>query len=318
MSSNVLPKILIVLRAGRSSIHRSWINAAKGYMDVAISTYDDADFSADPVAYHHHIPGGKFEGVHDFYQNNPGLIDAYDYHWLVEDDLVLPHRTIVRVRELLARFRFPLSAPALSYDSFFSWPITVSNDRMLFRGTEFVEIMAPLMSGDFLRDALPEMGQTYSGWGLEWLWAKLAEDRNSFAAIWDDAPIVHTRPLGGNLYGSPRVTQVSPMQEMDNLMARYDLDRDRTFRNIFGVTRGPAPRVLTGRTLNQELLAGYGALMSHNPDGLEKTVRYLVSSEMEREEDELRALAGFDRVLHYLSHPYRHGEIGPGGDATDA
>ena len=35
-------------------------------------------------------------------------------------------------------------------------------------------------------------------------------------------------------------------------------------------------------------------------------------------DDELRALADFDRVLHYLSHPCRHGGIGPEGRATDA
>ena len=147
------------------------------------------------------MPGGKFSDIKKFFEEYPNLIEICDYVWTFEDDVLLPYSSLVKARSLLEKYRFKLAAPSLSFESFFGWPIAVQNERMLFRGTDFVEIMAPIMSRDFLRLALPHFDENFSSWGYEWLWRKLLNDGRAFAAILDAAPIVHARPMGqGSLY----------------------------------------------------------------------------------------------------------------------
>ena len=109
------PRILIVLRVGRNSIHRSWIWTLHGLVDVAISTYDDSNYSADGVArFFHQFSGGKLPGVKDFFDTHSTIIEEYDYFWLFEDDLTLPLASLRTILKLLARFPLALSAPALT------------------------------------------------------------------------------------------------------------------------------------------------------------------------------------------------------------
>jgi hypothetical protein len=109
--------------------------------------------------------GGKFSDIKKFFEEYPNLIEICDYVWTFEDDVLLPYSSLVKARSLLEKYRFKLAAPSLSFESFFGWPIAVQNERMLFRGTDFVEIMAPIMSRDFLRLALPHFDENFSSWG---------------------------------------------------------------------------------------------------------------------------------------------------------
>ena len=166
---STVPRILLIIRVGRNTIHRSWIWTTHGFADVAISTFDDTDCANDGVRFLHRFPGGKLPGVMDFLRTHPAVIEQYDYFWLLDDDLVLPFDTLRRISALLARFPFDLSAPGLSYESFFSWPLTMANDRFLFRCTDFVEVMAPIMSRAFLQAAMLAFADNFSCWGHEWL-----------------------------------------------------------------------------------------------------------------------------------------------------
>jgi hypothetical protein len=62
------PSILILVRAGRDSLHRSWSHLCHQIADVAVSTYDDTDWSGPDVNYLHHVPGGKFCGIKQFFE----------------------------------------------------------------------------------------------------------------------------------------------------------------------------------------------------------------------------------------------------------
>lgn len=133
------PRILIVLRAGRNSIHRSWTWTLHGLVDVAISTYDNSDYSADGVArFFHQFSGGRLPGVKDFFDTHPSIIEQYDFFWLFEEDLTLPLASLRVVLKLLARFPFALSSPSLSHESVMGYMINMTNSRFVFRGTDFV------------------------------------------------------------------------------------------------------------------------------------------------------------------------------------
>jgi hypothetical protein len=202
-------------------------------MDIAISAYEDISLAAQPT-YRHLFVGGKFEGIDHFFQSHPNIIEEYTHFWLLDDDLVVPKSTVMNIIELLKYFSFPLSSPSLAPESYFSWPIMLQNKNFLVRATNFVEVIAPIMSADFLKRALPHFSESRNGWGYEWLWHRLLAEMSEPAAIFDCAPVVHTRPVGGGvLYknGPP----VNKFKEMQKFWTAHDLPSNIRFGNYFAV-----------------------------------------------------------------------------------
>jgi hypothetical protein len=68
------------------------------------------------------------------------------------------------------------------------------------RYTNFAEIMVPVLSRRLFEKALATMAGTRSGFGLDYLWAQMAQDMNGGSskniAILDKITITHTRPVG--------------------------------------------------------------------------------------------------------------------------
>ncbi len=294
-----LPRMLLIVRAGRNSLHRAWSWSARSVVDILLSTYDGADWSgADAHYFHVSTAAGKFPSIKQFFEQNTQFIGQYDYFWLLDDDIYIPDDSLKKILELLRDFGFVLAQPALSYYSFFSWPITVRNDQLLFRGTQFIEAMAPIMSRRFLELALPHFGENFSGWGHEWLWRHFLEQHATFAAVIDAAPIVHTRPLGtGPLYRERPADVPDAAEEMEQLLAKFGLDRAVPFRNLFGITAGPEPRLLYGDDLLSAMLSGYREMIGHDIgavfrciDDLLKGGRPLITRR------ELSQFAGFDAM----------------------
>jgi hypothetical protein len=259
--------VLIIVRAGRQSIHPSWLWSVNGLADVAVSIYDDSDWPADSVKFVHRARGGKFPGLMSFFDAFPEVIENYDYFWLFEDDLKLPFASLRQTLQLLGIFPFDLAAPSLTYDSFFSWPITIRNSEFLFRCTNFVEVMAPIMSRAFLRLALPAFNENYSAWGHEWLWESLLAETNSFAAILDSAPIAHTRAFGsGSLYRNRPAGCWTPKEDKNRLLAKYGLEEGVKFRNSFGVTAARPHRIVINDEFVQHGLPGYAGMQALQRD----------------------------------------------------
>lgn len=309
------PRILIIVRAGRGSIHRSWIWTTNGLADVAISVYDNSDFAADGARYLHRFVGGKLSGVMAFLEDYPAVIDEYDYFWLFEDDLVLPFDSLRRISALLARFPFALSAPGLSYDSFFSWPLSVANSRFLLRCTDFVEVMMPIMSRAFLRAAMPAFNDNFMSWGHEWLWRKLLNEQQAFAAILDSAPVAHTRPFGqGTLFKNRPAGSPDPDKELEAMLAKYKMDKTIPFRNFFGVTRDTPPRLLVQDAFLQEALRGYEEMKELPNDNFKHCIDTLTGgSRPITPYKELRELPGFRMVAEAL-----HGDCPGLGEARSS
>ena len=246
-------KILIIVRAGRDSQHHLFASECAPYADIAVSTFEDVDWSGPGVKFTHYARGGKFQGISDFFAQHPQVVDAYDYFWCFEDDLEMAPETLAAVHGLLTRFRFILAAPALTPDSHFSWTIAVRHEGLLFRGTDFVEQMAPIMSRAFLRAALPYFAESYTGFGYEWLWQRILSERNGFAAILDATPIRHGRPLGSGMLYKNRPEGSNNEQEMRDFLTKFGLDAKVKFRNRFALTAEDSPRLLTGAALTAQI-----------------------------------------------------------------
>jgi hypothetical protein len=290
-------RILIIVRAGRKSLHHLFSGNSADYADIAVSTFEDVDWSGPGISYTHYARGGKFQGIHDFLTKNGQVLDAYDYFWCFEDDLEMQPATLAAVHGLLTQFRFMLAAPALMEDGHFSWTITVRNERLLFRGTDFVEIMAPIMSRAFMRLALPHFAENFTGYGYEWLWQRLLSACNGFAAILDSAPIRHGRPIGAGMLYKNQAAGGSAGRDSEEFLRKFGLDSRANFRNRFALTAGPVPHLLAGDALAREMIENYGARYHDDPDKAAWWVGELMTRYRPAESlAALRELDGFDLV----------------------
>jgi hypothetical protein len=246
-------------------------------VDVAISLYDDSAVNAGDFVATHRCPGGKFGGLAAFFAENPGVIDDYTHFWLLDDDLYVPFDSVPAMRAVLDRDGFPLCGPGLAPESFATWPITIQNGAFQWRATNFVEIMAPVMSREFLRRALPLFGENHSGWGYEWVWQVMLGEMGACSAIVDSAPVVHTRPVGsGNLYTA--AGRISPHDEMDALLAKHGIDRHAVpFRNLFGMTRADG-RLVLGAEFSSVALGGYAPMRDRHPETYETCRTFLAEA----------------------------------------
>lgn len=250
------PKILIIVRVGARSTHDSWMWMVRGLADIALSSYQENDYSRDPARYFHDAKGGKFQGVADFLSKNPGVIDDYDYFWLFEDDLYLPRESLQNVLRFLEAFPASLVGPTTTYYSYYAHVIGIQNTNFVARAVDFVDLMAPIMSRNFIKEALPYFSSTFSAWGQEWLWRRLLVARGEFGFVLDCAPIVNTRPNGkGTIYANMSQT-VSAKDEMDAFIKANDLD-STAFRNFFGISASTPRRLLTGDGFIDEMIEGY-------------------------------------------------------------
>jgi hypothetical protein len=259
-------KLLIVVRVGAASLHRIWTAVCANAVDVAVSVFDDSAIDTSGFVAVHRAKGSKFGGLQAFFAENPGIIDAYTHFWLFDDDLYLPIESVLTIKDVLARYDFPLCSPSLAPESFVSWPIMVRNEAFHLRATNWVEVMAPIMSRAFLRRALPLFGETHGGWGYEWLWQNFLYEMRACAAIVDSAPVVHTRPVGGgSLYRAAGGAVVDPAAEMNALFDKYGIGGESSLvRNYFALDRTDH-RPLVGAAFLTRALEGYPLLRRRHP-----------------------------------------------------
>ena len=173
-------KNLIIVRAGDTSLHESWLNdlssEARSW-DLIVSYFGD-----DPARYRAHdtvrvdSKGPKWLALHDLLSTLGTQLDQYDYVWLPDDDLEIPSQSTNKVFQWCRDFNLAFAQPALTPDSYISHLITLRNPRFSLRLTTFVEIMAPCFRRDILMRVIPTMAENLSGWGLDYLWSRLISE----------------------------------------------------------------------------------------------------------------------------------------------
>lgn len=297
-------RLLIIVRVGKKSIHRSWLWTIRHMSDVALSIYDDSDIGRDCAKFLHVCKGGKFPGISDFFKENPELINQYDYFFLMEDDIFLPAESLLTIKKLLSRFKFSLSAPSLTESSFFTWPIAIRNNKFLFRCTDFVEVMVPIMSRDFLLRAMKAFDDNYSGWGHEWYWRKILNETGNLAAIFDQASVCHTRPFGsGPLLQERPVNYIDPKIDMDNMVVKYNLDTETPFKNYFGVTSDRKPRIVIDTDFINLALSGYSHVQSFDREQFARCIDVLIKENAcDKGNRDFEKTETYKKVLQSIDH----------------
>lgn len=222
-------KNLVLIRAGSKSLHLDWTLPAERSWDLVVLAYDPAlmpearplpdglqgaivlDNSAEPC---------KFHGIHRFFTDHPEA-QGYESVFMPDDDLLLNPANLDALFLVFGLSGAHLGQPALTWDSYCSHFVTFQNKAFLYRYTNFIEVMAPIMKREFLATALPTFRFNKSSWGLDCLWSRMCRDQGHRVAIIDRLPVVHTRPVGGA--GLYQALGVDPQQDLIHVMQTFQI-----------------------------------------------------------------------------------------------
>ena len=212
---------LIILRCGDNSLHHEWLSKDVKF-DIVLSYFgDNIQYDLSQIKFVHHYKGSKWQGLFHFFQNYGDLWRNYDYIWLPDDDLSTSTENINHFFDIMKQEEFALAQPALTHQSYYSHALLLQVKGLIYRETNFVEVMAPCFSQDAFQQCWQTFSENKSGWGLDVLWPRLLQ--NQKIGVIDHTPIFHTRPVGvaGHGMGAEAGT---PMNECEQLLEKYNLE----------------------------------------------------------------------------------------------
>ena len=271
LSEHAMRRNLVIVRAGDSSLHERWLaGGGDRNWDLWISYFGD-----DPNRFRRDdclridAKGPKWSALHALISERRSEIERYDYIWLPDDDLGADLPTVNRLFDICRANDLELAQPALSIQSYGSHMITLNCSTFRLRFTTFVEIMAPCFRRDFLDRCLPTLGETISGWGLDFVWPGWASGTDKVGIV-DAAVVTHTRPVGGPNYKLVSERGTTAQREAEEAFARYGV-RSLVRQVTGGITQsgerlsawdGTHPRLVAA------LIIGYAPFLARMPEAI--------------------------------------------------
>jgi hypothetical protein len=217
-------KNLVVVRAGRNSLHPTWLEgAAERNWDLIVSVYDpEAQIEPSDDVRVVIKRGGKWDGLYVLFADSD-LLDRYDYIWLPDDDIAATKEDVNTIFDMMRRYGLEVAQPALTRDSYFTHFVCMQCPGFTLRYSNFVEIMVPCVTAGLLAKVLDDFRESESGFGMDTIWTRLSDDPHNKAAILDAIAVRHTRPVGKFLRSKMAERGRSPEADREGLTARYGL-----------------------------------------------------------------------------------------------
>ena len=217
-------KNLVVVRAGRNSLHPKWLEgAAERNWDLIVSAYDpEARFDHGPDVPVVLQKGGKWDGLHALLAGSD-LISRYEYIWLPDDDIATTCADINSIFDAMRRYNLEVAQPALTWNSYFSHFLFMQCPGFLLRYTNYVEIMVPCLRAGLLAQVVEDFRGSMSGFGMDYIWCRLSPEPRYKAAVLDSIAVHHTRPVGKVLRGNMSNRGLDPEEEERLLRSRFHI-----------------------------------------------------------------------------------------------
>jgi Protein of unknown function (DUF707) len=219
---------LVMVRAGakpRPSFFREALPDDRNF-DLALNYYapprddDRAGQAADIV-----FGGGlsKLHGAKRFFETT-GLHDVYESVLFLDDDIevLFPPDSFF---EFCRRNELALAQPALTPDCTDAIGLTRHHPGLKFRTTNWVEVMAPMLSRAFLREMLHSFDLSISGWGIDLYWGHHL-GTHWRAGIVDDFLMRHTvrsDHSDGAFYKYLHALGIDPYTEMKTILTNIGI-----------------------------------------------------------------------------------------------
>jgi hypothetical protein len=239
---------LVVVRAGRRSLHPAWLNmTGDRNWDLVVSIYDAEaafDHTSDITVVYQ--KGGKWDGLNTFFDSND-ILERYEYVWLPDDDIATDGGSINRLFDLMQQHKLAVAQPSLTRNSYYSHFAFLNCPGFSLRFSNFIEIMVPCLRADLLKQLVADFAGSMSGYGLDYIWCRLSEDNWYKAAIIDDVVVHHTRPIGKVLRQNMSQNGIVAEEEETQLRSIYNVEGrirpviyaalDRRQRQVFGIKK---------------------------------------------------------------------------------
>ena len=261
MNDALASRNLVVVRAGKDSLHPKWLprDGAERRFDVLVSCYQDdclERYGGTPGVSAVYCPGGKWDGLYRTLCDMGAELDRYDFVWLPDDDIETTAEDIAGLFEAMRETGLKVGQPSLTPDSYFTHFLFIHCPGIAVRWTNYVEIMVPCLHRSVLKEILPDFRATMSGYGFDYVWCRLPGVGRREAGIIDGLQVRHTRPIGSSL--SRKLSDHGTSSEEEQ--ARID--------SVFGVTGRVTPlayglRTQTGREIDGLLRTACCMAVSH-------------------------------------------------------
>jgi hypothetical protein len=212
---------LIIVCAGRSSKHRTWLTEDPNRnWDLYVCPFVEIP----PTTGNGVTTGSSFYTGFQFAALS-ALLDtwrgweSYRYIVLADDDLIVPPGTWSKFFARVVCYHAALSAPALTPDSIASHRVTVQRPGARARRVSFVEGMMPCFRVDVLEKLRHTFAETKTGigYGLDYVWPKLLDYKGIY--IIDETPITHPRG-----HTSRPEIDAAALREMAAMLKKYDCE----------------------------------------------------------------------------------------------
>jgi hypothetical protein len=221
-----MKQYLALFRAGPNSLHPAAVERlSEQNFDYALSWFgDQPPQHAAGAVFVHNQKGPKWPGLEQTIVAHWDTVKQYRYIWLPDDDLLCQPELVSKMFAVCSDLQLELAQPALTTDSYFTHVITLQHSAFQVRFTNFVEIMAPVLSIDLFARIFHSLQGNISGYGLDALWPRFTQLGR--VAIIDDTPVKHTRPVGGPNYAFSQKAGVPPAVEDWLTSARSFVEHD--------------------------------------------------------------------------------------------
>ena len=241
MGENVIrngSRNLIILRAGDSSLHGSWLGKSSDdrHFDVHISYFGKIG-TPRPFDQHMSISydyqSNKWPGLAAAVQSGAFSLDDYDYIALPDDDIVASAEAWNLGFAMAREYGVAGCQLSLNHASFFGWSDTLNRPELKLRFVTAIEFMVPIISVELFRKMLPYFPLENNVWAMDAIAYNLQRNQPNSLAILDAIKILHTRAFWtGPLYDHLRDAKRSPQASLELFLRDHDL--------------APAERVCTG------------------------------------------------------------------------
>jgi hypothetical protein len=195
---------LVIVRASENSLHPEWLTPVQHdrSWDIIVSAFGNGIGKyTSPDLPSLDGNGPKLPALYRLLAPHiDSIVKQYDYIWLPDDDIRCTCGDIDRFFALCRQFKLALAQPSLTATSFISHPITMHNPHYLVRFTNYVESMVICIRNDIFMPCFRTFSENTTGWGLDYLWATMAQGRSERIGIVDAVQVKHTRAFGGPNY----------------------------------------------------------------------------------------------------------------------
>jgi hypothetical protein len=216
---------LLIVRAGDTSLHERWLaGAARRNFDLLVSYYGSTpNRFNERIEFYHAMKGPRWPAHDALCTHQLAMLEGYDRVGFACDDLDANADTWNRMFDTFAWYELDLAQPSVQGHT--SWDITRTHSGCLLRYTSFVEPMAPVFSRRALAKVRGTFGESISGWGLSFLWARLLPYPEYKTAVVDTVHVVHTSPIRqGTLRPTLDALGIDPEKERQEVMARHGIE----------------------------------------------------------------------------------------------